>query len=140
TTFAGGSGFNLITQVANDGSFAWNNVPSGRYYLGIAGDIGQNNGWFLKSVVSDGRDITESGININGGQVILEALASPNGARIDGVALDTKGQPIANALIVAAPPLHLRSRTDLYRKILADQNGQFAFKGVAPGDYSLFAW
>lgn len=135
-----GAGFNALTHVAADGSFEWKGVPPGNYYVQLSGDTGAGADWFLKSAVAGSRDEGESGISVSGGSVMLDLVASPNGAVVEGVVTDGKGAPVPNAVIVAAPEVRLRMRPDHFRKTVSDQSGHFAVHGVAPGDYTLFAW
>jgi len=132
--------FSNITHVAADGSFQWNDVPAGNYYVQIMGDGETNGGWYLKSVSSGGRDVNDAGIAVNGGAVTLDLVASANGGVADGVVVNNKGEPFANAVIVAVPEQRLRGRVDHYRKTTADQTGHFSLHGLRPGDYTVFAW
>jgi protocatechuate 3,4-dioxygenase beta subunit len=143
-------GFSALTRVSPDGSFEWKNLPSGTYYVQLAGDAGVgatiaeftnvDTGWFLKSAASEGRDVTDSGINVSGGVTSLDLVASANGSVIDGVVTDHKGEPVANAVLVAVPEPRLRARVDRYRKTVSDQSGRFTLRGTPPGEYTLFAW
>jgi hypothetical protein len=146
SSFMGGTAFNALTHVAPDGSFEWKNVPAGNYYVQLAGGgsgaaaAGVGTSWFLKSAMSDGRDVTESGLNVGGGAMSLDLLASAEGAVIDGVVADHKGEPVINAVIVAVPEPRLRGRIDRYRKTVTDQSGHFSLRGTPPGEYTLYAW
>jgi hypothetical protein len=95
---------------------------------------------FLKSVVAGGRDVSESGFRASGGGTILDLVASDSGAAIGGVATDPKGEPAADALVVAVPEERFRNHPERYRKADSDQSGRFALRGLPPGDYILFAW
>jgi len=77
---------------------------------------------------------------VNGGTVVVDLVVSSDGAVIDGVVTNAKGEPIADAVIVAVPEARLRGRTDRYRKTVSDQSGRFTLHGIPPGDYTLFAW
>ncbi len=138
--FLAGAAFNSLIHVADGGNFEWKGVPPGNYYVELAGDPGANGDWYLKSVNAAGRESGESGISVNGGAVMLDLVASANAAVVDGVVADQKGQPAANAVVVAVPPTHLRNRIDRYRKTVSDQSGHFTLHGVPPGDYTLIAW
>ena len=138
--FTTADGFSNLAHVAADGSFEWRSVPAGNYYVELAADGGANGDLFLKSAVAGGREVDESGISVSGGAVALDLMASSSGAALNGVVTDRKGDPVANAVVVAVPDLRLRSRVDHYRKTVSDQSGRFALHGVPPGSYTLFAW
>ncbi len=67
-------------------------------------------------------------------------VASANGGVVEGVVTNSKGEPVANAVIVVAPEARLRARVDRFRKTVSDQSGRFTVHGVPPGEYMLFAW
>jgi uncharacterized protein (DUF2141 family) len=137
---AGRENFSNLAHVAPDGSFQWTDVPAGSYYVQVMGDTTSNEGWFMKSVAAGGREVNESGITVDGGTVTLDLVISANGGAVEGVVVDRKGEPVANAVVVAVPEAHMRSRIDRYRKTVADQTGRFSLRGLHPGDYTLFAW
>jgi len=135
-----GEGFATVAHVNRDGSFEWKSVPPGRYYIELAGDPGANADWFVKSMAAGGREATDAGFSVGGGVAAVELVASANGAVADGVVADAKGEPLANATVVAVPEARLRARTDRYRKTVSDQSGHFTLHGLPPGEYTLFAW
>ena len=72
--------------------------------------------------------------------MLLELVASGDGGVVEGVATDQKGEPVANAVVVAVPEMRLRARVERYRKTVSDQSGRFTLRGVQPGEYTIFAW
>lgn len=136
----GAGKFTNLAHVAPDGSFAWGDVPPGTYYVQIVRDAGANDDWFMKTSLAGGHDVNDSGINVNGGTVVLDLVASTNGGVVEGVITDRQGQPVANAVVVAVPEVRMRTRMDRYRKTQSDQNGRFQLQGLRPGDYTVFAW
>ena len=84
--------------------------------------------------------MNDAGLSLSAGTASLDLVVSANGAVVEGVAVDHKGEPLANTLVVAVPEPRLRSRTDHYRKTVTDQNGRFTLRGIRPGNYTLFAW
>ena len=134
-----GDGFSTLAHVNADGSVEWKDVPPGRYFVQLAGDAVSPD-WFLKSAVAGGQDISANGISVNGGSVTLDLVASANGAVVDGIVADAKGEPVANAVVVAVPEPRFRQRTDRFHKTMTDQSGRFGLHGMAPGDYTLYAW
>jgi hypothetical protein len=138
--FSMGDGFSHLAHVGPDGSFEWKSVPPGNYYVQLAGDGGSAGDLFLKSALAAGRDVGEAGISVSGGAVALDLVASANGGMVEGVAVDSKGNPVANAVVVAVPEALLRGRMERYRKTVSDQGGRFAFHGIVPGEYTVLAW
>ena len=132
--------FSNVTHVAADGSFQWTDVPAGNYYVQIVGDGLTSGEWFMKSVLSGGRDVNDSGVSINGGDVVLDLVASANGGVAEGVVVNDKGEPVSNAIVVAVPEARMRGRVDRFGKTVSDQTGRFNLRGLRPGDYALFAW
>ncbi len=136
-----GANFSNLAHVVAGGEFVWSDVPPGNYYVQIVGNgSGANEDWFVKAVLSGARDVGESGIAVNGGTVLLDLVASANGAVVDGVVADSKGEPVANAVVVAVPELRMRGRVDQYRQTVSDQKGHFSLRGIRGGNYTLFAW
>jgi protocatechuate 3,4-dioxygenase beta subunit len=135
-----GEKFSNLAHLAADGSFEWSDVPPGNYNVQIAGNSGANEDWFLKSVQAGGRDLSDSGLRVNGGTLSVDLVASANGAVVDGAVVDANGQPVANAVVVAVPEARLRRRVDRYRQTVSDQGGHFSLRGIRSGDYTVFAW
>jgi Carboxypeptidase regulatory-like domain len=133
-------GSSSLTTVNGDGSFEWKSVPPGNYFLQLAGDASANPDWFLKSVFASGRDVAGSVLSVNGGAIMLDVVGNASGAVVDGVAVDGKGEPVSNAVVVAVPEARLRGRVDRYAKAVSDQSGRFTLHGLPPGDYTLLAW
>ena len=84
--------------------------------------------------------MNDSGMNVGGGTIVLDLVASANGAVVDGVVIDAKGEPVANAIVVAVPEPAIRGRMDRYRQTVSDQSGHFSLRGIRGGSYTLFAW
>jgi len=125
-------------HVKADGTFEWNNIPAGSYYVEAASNKHDN--WILDSVFVDGRDITDSELNVSGGVLSVTVVFSPEGATLDGTVVDEKNQPVPGAVVVAVPAARFRKRQSRYQRVVSDQRGHFQMRGVIPGDYSLFAW
>lgn len=136
--FSMGNGFSPAAPIASDGSFQWRNVPPGNYSLQLDNDRSSTSDWFLKSVIAGGRAADLSSISVAGGVMVLDVVASPDGASVEGLVSDSQGEPVADAVVVAAP--ELRSSAGRFVKTVSDQRGRFSLHGIAPGQYSLFAW
>ena len=56
------------------------------------------------------------------------------------VVKDNKDRPATGAQVLLAPDEQHWNHDRLFKSATTDQNGQCVMKGVAPGDYKLFAW
>ncbi len=139
STFNVGNGFSPLTQVNADGSFEWKNVPAGNYFVQLS-EASARPGYFLKSALASGRDISETGITVSGGTLALDLLASPNGASVDGAVMNEKNEPVVDAVLVAVPEPRFRRHPDRFHKVSTDQQGHFRLGSLPPGDYTLLAW
>jgi len=135
-----GDGFSHLAHVGMDGSFEWKSVPPGNYFVQLAGEGSAHANLFLKAAVVGNRDLADSGISVNGGALSVDLVVSDESGMIDGVAVDPKGEPVANAVIVAVPEMSLRGRFERFRKAVSDQSGRFTLRGMQPGEYTVFGW
>jgi hypothetical protein len=138
--FSVGDGFSHLAHVGADGSFEWKSVPPGNYYVQLAAESGANANLFLKAAVVGNRDVADSGISVNGGALSVDLVVSADSGMVEGVAVDLKGEPVANAVIVAVPEMSLRGRFERFRKTVSDQSGRFTLRGIPPGEYTVLAW
>jgi protocatechuate 3,4-dioxygenase beta subunit len=139
-SFTFGDRFMNFTRVTPDGSFEWKEVPAGDYDVHLVGETDSVQDWFVKSALAGGREAGDAGLSINGGSLVVDVTVSLEGAMLDGVVADAKGEPLPNAVVVAVPDARFRTRADRYRRTISDQSGHFTMHGVRPGDYSLFSW
>jgi protocatechuate 3,4-dioxygenase beta subunit len=94
---------------------------------------------FLKSARLGTSDILIDGLHLDGqpGDPIEIVLA--RAASVEGRVVDSKQQPVPNAVVVLVPPPNSRRRADRYAFTATDASGRFRIQNV-PGDYKLFAW
>jgi hypothetical protein len=132
--FGGGNG-----RVGADGSFVVSNIPEGIYDVFVS-RLGEN--FYLKSARLGGQDVLESGLTVGRGKAgsRLEVVIGGAPARVEGVVLSEDNLPVSGATVVAVPDAPRRARPMWYKTATTDQFGRFALKGLAPGDYKIFAW
>ncbi len=123
--------------VKEDGTFSLTGLDPGPSMVQVFG-LPENH--YVKSVRLGENEWVEGVVNVSAGGGPLEVLLSPNAAQVEGFVFDEKQQPAPGAVVVLAPDERRRARTDLFRTTVADQNGRFVLKGLAPGDYRLFSW
>lgn len=85
--------------------------------------------------------IAGSIIDLSGGvSGPVEIVISAKGGQISGTVKDAEQEPAASAPVVLVPDSSRRDQLHLFKQTPADQNGSFSFKGVPPGEYTLFSW
>jgi hypothetical protein len=126
------------SQVNPDGTFRIDNVLPGHYRIvpPTLQDL------YIKQMRFDRMDALNQPVEaVQRGQdaPFLDVVFSGNVSQIEGIVSDTRLQPVAGAQVVLIPDAN-RDRVDLYKTVTTDQLGRFTLRGVAPGDFKLFAW
>ena len=121
---------------AADGTFTIPRVTPGEYRLYVSG---LNQGTFVKSARLDEADALQA-VTI-GGRVdgSLDIVLNPNAGQVDGTLIGGDLKPVSGVSVVLVPE-RSRDRLDLYKTAITGQDGRFSIRGIAPGDYRLFAW
>ena len=70
----------------------------------------------------------------------LKILIGLDGGRIGGAVFDRNNQRFPGAQVILVPESESRFRLDRYRYAVAGEDGTFSLRGIAPGEYKLFAW
>jgi hypothetical protein len=106
----------------------------------IRGDLPR--GWFLKAVLLEGRDVTETVLDYETYQgKPVEVVLTQAATEISGRAADAAGRAVTNYVAVAFPA-DSRRWTPLTRMIASarpDQEGRFTLRGLPPGSYLVAA-
>jgi hypothetical protein len=120
------------------GVFVLRSVPEALYTLAVTplpatiyiADIRQNNESVFDSGIAVGKENPAS----------VEVVLDTNGQTLEGIVIDEKQSPVANAAVVLVPPQARRQNPILYRAVKSREDGRFTISNVAPGDYKIFAW
>jgi hypothetical protein len=125
-------------RATDTGAFKIDSVFPDRYYLSVSG---LPEGAYVKSVKLAGQEVIEKGVDLSNvrANATFDVLLSPKGATLDGtVTLDDKPATGSYIAVLADP---VRAEQPYLNKFAtADQNGRFTIKGLAPGDYKLYAF
>lgn len=125
----------LSGRIHNDGSFTVSHVGASQYQMKVQG---AGEGYYVKSARLGDKDVLDSGLDAARGIAGSLEVVLSSGGQVEGVVLNAKDQPAAGATVVAVP--EQRSQWRMYKENTTDQYGRFHIKGVAPGEYKLFAW
>ena len=97
--------------------------------------------FYVKSIRLGERDVLETGFDFTPGtKDVLTVVLNPNGGQIEGSVQNAKDESAAGAKVTLVPDAGHRSYSRYYKTADADQSGHFSIKGVAPGEYKIYAW
>jgi hypothetical protein len=120
-----------------DGTFVIANVSPGDYelvFVGLPPDA------YVKEARFGGVDALAQRIAITGANSsLLEIGVSTRSAQVTGVVADRERKPAADVEVVLIPDSPYR-RPDRYKFARTDATGRFLIRGIAPGNYRIYAW
>jgi hypothetical protein len=70
----------------------------------------------------------------------MEIHVDTRGGTITGLVRDSANQAVKQATVVIVPDITRRANPLAYKRATTDANGEFTLRGIAPGEYQLFAW
>ena len=119
-----------------DGTFSFPGVLPGEYR--IIPNPSQD--FYVKELRYNRLDALANPVSVccNSDAATIEVVVSRKVGQIDGVIVDDRMKPVPGVQAVLIPDA--RQRTELYKTATTDQTGHFVMRGLAPGDYKLFAW
>jgi hypothetical protein len=127
------------TPVAADGSFAVASVPPGQFR--VAALPGLPPDFYIADVRQNSASVFDSGFTIGSREPEpIEILIAPGAGVVEGVVADGPSKVVPGAVVALIPEAHRLQNRALYASMTADASGRFTFRGVAPGDYQVFAW
>ena len=108
------------------------------------GPSGPDSGWYLKSVLYDGTDITDSGMDFTPGRTYegLQIVVTQKRTDLSGTLTDDRGNVIVDASVIIFPADQQKwtYQSRYMRTIRPDTNGKYNVKGLPPGeDYLIIA-
>lgn len=125
-------------RVAKDGTFTLAGVSVGPHLIRPSGNM---RGWSLKSVAVNGRDVTDTPIELRAGQTLSNVAIVFTDAvtEINGTITDTQGAPAPEYTVLAFPTDTTLWRPQARQIMTArpDQTGKFKIRGLPPGEYYL---
>jgi hypothetical protein len=133
-----GVGARAVVANDQDGSFMIPAVGTGHFRVAVAS---LPPSVYVQDVRQGARSVFDSGLDITGdAPAPLQILLSGNAATVQGAVQDMRRKAIPGAMVVLAPLEQRRGNRALYKTAVADSDGNYVIRGVAPGDYKMFAW
>lgn len=136
---AGIPGPQATARVERDGRFTLSGLAAGPHWIRARAA----GGWFLKAVTADGRDVTDTPLELRSGQQLsgVALVFTDRAAEITGVVTDEQDAPLTDYTMLVFPSeaslWHPQSRHIMTAR--PDQNGAFQMRGLPGGEYLLVA-
>jgi hypothetical protein len=124
-------------EVQPDGSFELKNVGVDSYWVNVAGPAPDA---YLKSAQYGSSDALGNFRVSSSSSATLELMGSARGVHILGVVMNADPVPVTGVWVTLLPEDSNRNQKRLYQSVRSGVNGKFEFRGVAPGNYTLFSW
>jgi Carboxypeptidase regulatory-like domain len=120
-------------------AFSVNGIIPGSYVVEVS-NLPQD--LYLKAARFGDDDVLEKPLMPGRRQVQppLQILLGSDGGRLQVAAYNAKGELQSSAHFVLVPDASRRYRRELYRIATSGEDGQATLRGIAPGNYKLFAW
>jgi len=124
--------------------YEFHNVSPGDYFL-VLGSTARpdTRRFFLEEVTEGANAVQETGFVVPEGlgTVQLSAVVNLHGGIVDGMAMDSKKQPLLGRAIVMVAADRVKRRLRNYSMVCwTDNAGVFHFTGLVPGDYLAVLW
>jgi hypothetical protein len=138
---ASGPGFgpNPQVRVDKEGRFLLEGVAVGPHWIRAQ----MPRGWMLKTVIVDGRDVTDAPLELRSGQLLsnVTMVFTDKLSEINGTITDDRGTPITDFTMLAFPadPSLWRAQSRQIMTARPDQTGRFQIRGLPAGEYLLAA-
>jgi hypothetical protein len=139
---ADGSSFGdaITGDVAAGGSFAIRGLMNGSHLLALEG---LPDPWILHSVTYRGQDITDQGLEVEGGQRItgVRITITDVASEVTGSVTNADGAPARGALVVVVPGAqqYWSRASRRLRVVRADPSGRYKVRGLPAGEYVVAA-
>lgn len=127
-------------DVRPDGSYSIRGIRAGAHVIRVEGLPFP---WLLKSVTHRGQDITDLGLEAESRQRFedVRVTITDVASEVSGTVMDTKGAPVADAMVVILPlSQQFWSRTSRRFGLLrTDAGGRYRLRGLPAGEYRAIA-
>jgi hypothetical protein len=125
-------------RVDKDGKFTITGVQAGMHLIRPNGNY---RGWSLKTVTVNGRDITDTAVELRNGQTLegVELTMTDKTTEINGVLTTDAGAPVTDFTVLAfsTDSTFWQPQSRHIATARPDQNGRFKIRGLPAGSYYL---
>jgi len=126
------------TTPDTDGTFSLHILSGVRYDLTVS-ELPP--GTAVVEIRQGGTSAFDDGISGDRGSMPVEVVISGAAGKVAANVVDAKQQAVTNAVVALVPAKEHQMNPNLYHRAKFDEaSGQYFIEGIAPGEYTLFAW
>jgi hypothetical protein len=130
-------------EIHADSTFVVSGILPGRFQVAVSAPAAGSNGWWLRSIVSQGRDLLDAPLEFGaslGSLAGVTVTLSDRHTELAGLLQNAAGAPASSYYIVAFPAdPNLWSAGRRLQFVRPTTDGRFAFGDLPPGEYCLAA-
>ena len=130
-------------RMQDDYTFEMTGLFDRRRFSASMGGPGLASGWYLKAVLYDGQDITDTGMDFVPGRTYegIQIVFSQKTTDLAGAVTDDRNRPVLDATVIVFPANRERwtFQSRYVRTMRPDTNGRFSIKNLPPEDYLIIA-
>jgi uncharacterized protein (DUF2141 family) len=132
----------LPARVGGSGVFIWTGLPSGKYLVRV---VHSPTGWMFKSAMVDGRDVSETPLDLQGGDISgLVIHFTDRWSGLSGTVRSTRGDGDSEATVVIFPAdaekwTNYGTNPRRVRSARTSKTGEYKITSLPPGDYLVIA-
>jgi beta-lactamase regulating signal transducer with metallopeptidase domain len=128
-----------VIPKADDGTFTILNIPQTRYLAEMGAGLPPD--LYMSDVRLGALNVFDTGFEVGKESLApLQVSLRSGAATVEGVVRDSSNKPVANATVVVIPPDARRENHALYKTATSDASGKYTVRGIAPGNYKIFAF
>lgn len=96
---------------------------------------------YVSDIRLGGVSVIDSGLSFdNQTATTMEIVVNGNGGSVEGMVQNSDRRAAANATVALVPSEIHRQNAMMFKNVQTDEMGHFLIKGIAPGDYTVYAW
>jgi hypothetical protein len=95
---------------------------------------------YLKAMRYGADDVSDGIVPVKADGSTLTLVVGTDAGQLSGTVQTANNDPAIDRPVNIVPPDALANRQDLFRSVRTDSTGRFQATGLAPGDYTVYAW
>jgi protocatechuate 3,4-dioxygenase beta subunit len=119
------------------GRFSGSHIPEERYRVQVNGVPPTA---YITDIQYAGKSVFDAGFDLDSKPSLIQVSVNSDGQSLAGTVRGKDGKTVAAATVVLVPPESQRQNQARFRQATTDDSGRYSIRGIAPGQYTIYAW